>query len=422
MAQKTVTIRLALEDADKVRRALEDLGDKGKAAIDKIDGASTKRLRADFDDLKRAMDPVERSAYELQNRLALLDRALKQGAVSQAEYARVAAQARAQHEALAASFQKVETGTKLAAYQITNLGYQIQDVAVQLAGGQNPFLILIQQGPQAAGAVGGLGVLMRLMLSPTALAVGGLLAFGGAAALVVSRAVAVNRELRTLQTTLRAYGNEAGSAEGLRGLARNLTTSGLSRDDALSTVQEIARRRTLSVAQGAEIAGLASDIAAVTGQAVADAVKDIAGIIEGGYPAIRKLDEAFNFLTAEELRQIRAMAEHGDKAQALDVAIAALHRRFDGLREQAMGPAEQGLHRLSTAWNDLIEAVAVSEPVMKAVANLAGNMEALSKWVAGPTDADKGVELSHQIVSENKRLPPTPCAPWSGCGGTCRAE
>ncbi|HRQ82687.1 MAG TPA: transglycosylase SLT domain-containing protein, partial [Azospirillaceae bacterium] len=228
--------------------------------------------------------------------------------------------------------------------------------------------------------------------------------FGGAAALVVSRAVAVNRELRTLQTTLRAYGNDAGSAEGLRGLARNLTTSGLARDDALSAVQEIARRRTLSVAQGAEIAGLASDIAAVTGQAVADAVKDIAGIIEGGYPAIRKLDEAFNFLTAEELRQIRAMAEHGDKAQALDVAISALHRRFDGLREQAMGPAEQGLHRLSTAWNDLIEAVALSEPVMKAVANLAHNMEALSKWVAGPTEADKGFELSHQIVSENKRL------------------
>jgi phage-related minor tail protein len=286
----------------------------------KIDGASTKRLRADFDDLKRAMDPVERSAYELQNRPALLDRALKQGAVSQAEYNRVAGQARTQHEAPAASFRKVETGTKLAAYQITNLGYQIQDVAVQLAGGQNPFLILIQQGPQAAGAVGGLGVLMRLMLSPTALAVGGLLAFGGAAALVVSRAVAVNRELRTLQTTLRAYGNDAGSAEGLRGLARNLTTSGLARDDALSTVQEIARWRTLSVAQSAEIAGLASNIAAVTGQAVADAVKDIAGIIEGGYPAIRKLDEAFNFLTAEELRQIRAMAEHGDKARALDVA------------------------------------------------------------------------------------------------------
>ncbi|HRJ62695.1 MAG TPA: phage tail length tape measure family protein, partial [Azospirillaceae bacterium] len=202
MAQKTVTIRLALEDADKVRRALEDLGDKGKAAIDKIDGASTKRLRADFDDLKRAMDPAERSAYELQTRLALLDRALKQGAVSQAEYNRVAAQARAQHEALAASFQKVETGTKLAAYQITNLGYQIQDVAVQLAGGQNPFLILIQQGPQAAGAVGGFGTLMRLMVSPTSLAVGGLLAFGGAAALVVSRAGAGNRELRTLQTTL----------------------------------------------------------------------------------------------------------------------------------------------------------------------------------------------------------------------------
>ncbi len=397
MAQKTVTIRLALEDADKVRRALEDLGEKGKAALDKIDGASTQRLRGEVERLVRSLDPVERSAHALQQRLDLLDRALKQGAISHAEHARAAGLARAQHEALAGSYQQVEQGTRLAAHEITNLSYQIQDAVTQLVGGQSPFLILMQQGPQAAGAVGGVANLMRLLVSPTGLATGGMLAFAGAAALVVSRAVAVNRELRGLEVTLRAYDSRATAAVALRTLARDLYVGGTSREEAYGAVQEIARRRTLSAARGAEIAGLAGNMAAATGQPVAEAAKTLVDALEGGYPAIRALDEAFRLLTAEELRQIRTMAEHGDTARMLDTVLGALHRRFDGLRDRAMGPAERGLHDLGVAWNDLIEAIARSEPVMALVSGLAAGLEGLGAWVRGP-------EIGERVVAENRRL------------------
>ena len=37
---------------------------------------------------------------------------------------------------------------------LTNTSYQIQDIAVQLAGGQNPFLVMAQQIPQTTGWYG----------------------------------------------------------------------------------------------------------------------------------------------------------------------------------------------------------------------------------------------------------------------------
>jgi hypothetical protein len=52
---------------------------------------------------------------------------------------------------------------QLQGYQIANLGQQIQDVAVQLGSGQNPFIILLQQGPQAAYAVGGVAASFQLL-------------------------------------------------------------------------------------------------------------------------------------------------------------------------------------------------------------------------------------------------------------------
>lgn len=54
------------------------------------------------------------------------------------------------------SGQAAANGMGLANYQLLNLSRQLQDVGVQLAGGQNPLLILAQQGPQAADAVGGM--------------------------------------------------------------------------------------------------------------------------------------------------------------------------------------------------------------------------------------------------------------------------
>jgi len=47
--------------------------------------------------------------------------------------------------------------TRLANHEMINLGYQVQDIFVSLAGGQNPFLVLLQQGSQIQSIYGGRG-------------------------------------------------------------------------------------------------------------------------------------------------------------------------------------------------------------------------------------------------------------------------
>jgi len=58
--------------------------------------------------------------------------------------------------------------SRTARAQIQQTGYQLQDIAVQLQAGQNPFIILSQQGSQIASAFGPIGAIIG-----TALAIGG---------------------------------------------------------------------------------------------------------------------------------------------------------------------------------------------------------------------------------------------------------
>lgn len=74
---------------------------------------------------------------------------------------------RKRHSALSDSTQKFTKNTKVAGRVAQNFSYQIQDVAVQLAGGQQPALIFAQQFPQMAVGMGaaaaGIGALVAIL-------------------------------------------------------------------------------------------------------------------------------------------------------------------------------------------------------------------------------------------------------------------
>ena len=98
-----------------------------------------------------------------------------------------------------------------AAMGATQLGYQLSDVGVQLAGGTSPFMVMIQQGPQIAqalqiggGAANVFGSAMRSVLGVAA-AVGPALAVASvaAAALGTAYAVAANHVDGMVTTTAR---------------------------------------------------------------------------------------------------------------------------------------------------------------------------------------------------------------------------
>lgn len=373
--------RLAADEA-VLKRAVDELGVSReranallKAAREAYDPAAV-GARKETEALRGLIDALDRtgaSERKLAEGQALLDKALAGGVqgvtLSAEQHRRLSAALREQHGVIDQTTGK----TRLAAHEVTNLSYQLQDAAVQLAGGQSPLLILMQQGPQATGAVGGVGRALSLLLSPVGLAITGATAFAAGLALIGSRAVSLEAQTRGLAATIRAYGTEAGATAGqLRDMAKAMYEAGADKADANAAAKALAATRGLTAAMAREISGLGGDMAEGLGQTVEETVKQLATLGTEGYPAIEKLQRSIGFLTSEELRAVRAAAEHGEQAKALGIALDALHRRFDGLRDQAMSPAQRAMHDLGVGWNAFMDAVAQSKPVMDAISGLSG--------------------------------------------------
>ena len=91
---------------------------------------------------------------------------------------------------------KAQDATKLAAHEVTNLSFQMNDMAMMLASGQSPFTVMMQQGMQVSQIMGsrGLGTVLPALagslaslVNPTMLALAAVTAFGYAASAVFSR-------------------------------------------------------------------------------------------------------------------------------------------------------------------------------------------------------------------------------------------
>ena len=76
-------------------------------------------------------------------------------------------------------FQSFSKTGRLTALELQQVGFQLNDFFVQVAGGQGVLLPLIQQGSQLSGTFGGVGkavAALRSLITPTVIALGGLAA------------------------------------------------------------------------------------------------------------------------------------------------------------------------------------------------------------------------------------------------------
>lgn len=315
--------------------------------------------------------------------------------------------------ATAAASQAAATHTgyvKLQSYQVANLGQQLQDVAVQLGSGQNPFIILLQQGPQITSAMGGVtnaiaGV--TRFITPMTVAAA---ALAGSIALVSSRAGSLAAEGRESATALRAMGKDAETTTAqVRGLVESMRDLGVSRDTARSaTLGAIRGVPTASAANLAAATRLAPDFAAGYAVSVEEATKKLAEMGAVGYTAIKRLDEAYGFLNADQAKQITLLAEQGKKAEALAIAYAALNNRVGGAARDSMSAAARAWTDIGRSWNDFVDAIANSAPVIAAVEKIAGALDSISRSLRGPTAAQREAigtaDLEAQIDQAERRL------------------
>lgn len=196
-----MTLELALvlkANAEQAKRTLAEVkasvGETGKAAeaANRKAEEAARKYSQSLEDIRARFNPLFAATRAYEAELNDIAAAEKLGAIS----AREAADAReaatrfiAPTRQLAAATRELAASQQGAAIQTGSLAAQFNDIGVQLAGGQSPLLIALQQGTQisqalgnagAGGAVRALGGAFLSLLSPVNLVTIASIAAGGA--------------------------------------------------------------------------------------------------------------------------------------------------------------------------------------------------------------------------------------------------
>lgn len=405
------------------------------ASIEKFD-AQVRRSTPTAEGLAARLDHLTRAEANLAavvdrnaTRRRTLDEGLRQNTISIDQHTRslqtmAAEQAKAEATVIrmrtaaagaAQGADSLASSTQQVNHQMRALTQQMPDVVSGLLTGQQPFMILVQQGGQVVQVMGGVGAALKAV----ATYLGGPWVLAGVAAAatmgaMVARSAELANQQRQLDVALRAVGaTGVTSAAALAEYAKQMERAGVAKDAAMSTVQGLARNPTLTQQDIQRAAQLAPDLAAGLGIEVPDAAKRLADALAGGYEGLKKLDDALNLLTVDQRNAARVMLEHGETGKAADLVFESLTKRIGGLHRDSLSPMGAALRDVSNAWAGFMNEVAKSAPVIAAVQLLGQSVQGLSMIVRGDTGSrpappgqpgDAGADQLAAAVSQREGL------------------
>lgn len=339
----------------------------GRVGRSAADSASV--FAADFDNaaaaaerLRQRTDPLYAIQAKLNNELAEAQVLYRKGALSADQLADAERRLKIEAEQAATALDRQGRGEMgkpslfgLKPYELTNLGYQVNDVFTQLASGTSITQTLAQQGGQILQLLPGIGAgLVKAFTNPLVLA--GIAAIAGISVVFVKAANDAER-LRGVEGILAGIAGESKqSAQDLAGIAERLEDIGLSAEESLAAVRGFLTQG-LNTEYLTAFASMAKQVAVVTGEDLPDAMEKLQDAFSGGYDAIAELDDQLQFLTVSEREQIRALFDAGKASEAREIAVRKLSEQ---LRDQARasGDAKGALASLTEGLDNFFDALA----------------------------------------------------------------
>lgn len=189
---------------------LDKVGTSAGKAATEVEKAAKKQERA----TRSIINSVEREVAARQsggrNTAGYFEMLAKQRGADVAAVQKVTAALKAQESQI--KLNKISIGQYNNAMRMVPA--QMTDIVTQLAGGQNPFLIAIQQGGQLRDSFGGFGNMMKGMMSfisPLKLGIAGVVGGVGSLALAMYKGA---EESRAYEKALILTGNQAGTTAG----------------------------------------------------------------------------------------------------------------------------------------------------------------------------------------------------------------
>ena len=163
----TLTFKANTADLERAEKALDGVTQSGKetaSAIERL-AKENRELSVSAKDTKKQIEGLNKEARESQSRFNLLEKELRE--------------VKSAHDALKASMitgsqsqkdftnhtQKATDSTRRMRGVAGQLGFQVQDIAVQLQSGTNAMIVFGQQGSQIAGAFGPGGAILGAVIA-----------------------------------------------------------------------------------------------------------------------------------------------------------------------------------------------------------------------------------------------------------------
>lgn len=246
---------------------------------------------------------------------------------------------------------------------------QFTDIATQLAGGQSPFLILLQQGGQikdqfggVKGALTGVGDYLRTLIgfiNPVTLGIGGLVVGLGAIAVAWYKG---SQEAGEFNKQLILTGNySAKSASQLTDLAQKIGGSSGKVAAAARTLAEVVGAGTFKTDQLETVTRAALAMQEATGQSVDTTIKNFQKLYASPTKAAEDLNSTLHFLTSTQYDYISSLERRGEKEDAAEAAAKAYSQAEQkrsqqildnmGLIERAAGSVSKALKGM---WDELL--------------------------------------------------------------------
>ncbi|EKM9179992.1 phage tail tape measure protein, partial [Escherichia coli] len=262
-------------------------------------------------------------------------------------------------QALAAQKAGMSVGQYKAAMR--TLPAQFTDIATQLAGGQNPWLILLQQGGQVKDSFGGMIPMFRGLAGAISLPMVGVTSLAVATGALVYAWYQGDSTLSAFNKTLVLSGNQSGlTAERMLTLSRAGQAAGLTFNQAGESLAALVSAGVRGGEQFDAINQSVARFASASGVEVDKVAEAFGKLTTDPTSGLTAMARQFRNVTAEQIAYVAQLQRSGDEAGALQAANDIATKGFDEqtrrLKEN-MGTLETWADKTGKAFKSMWDAI-----------------------------------------------------------------
>ncbi|HGF4881842.1 phage tail tape measure protein [Escherichia coli] len=262
-------------------------------------------------------------------------------------------------QAVAAQKAGISIGQYKAAMR--TLPAQFTDIATQLAGGQSPWLILLQQGGQIKDSFGGMVPMFRSLAGAVTLPMVGITSLVAATGALAYAWYQGDSTLSAFNKTLVLSGNQSGlTADRMLTLSRAGQAAGLTFNQASESLAALVNAGVRGGEQFEAISQSVARFASASGVEVDKVAEAFGKLTTDPTSGLTAMARQFHNVTAEQIAYVAQLQRSGDEAGALQAANEAATKGFDEQTRRLkanMGTLETLADKVGSAFKSMWDAV-----------------------------------------------------------------